>query len=199
MNTAELNAILYYADFLSIQEKGTPITDTCKYFFIHGIPVNIAHLAGVEPFYNADNQYFTQSLTEYNLIKNKCGEDGINSFISGICNLSACGMVDGDRMLKVAYRWSPRKRREEAIDKYRKWKDSITYEHITQDEEGRAIITKCGRNTAHHEKACGLRVGCSVDPSSRITAEELLITDLDNEEKELYKKAQEWAAFASSI
>lgn len=193
MNTAELNAILYYADFLSIQYTGTPVTDTCKYFFMRGTPINISYLAGVEPFYNAENQYFKQSLTEYNLIKNKCGDDIVEGFIDGICNLAACGMVDGERMLQVAYRWSPKKRREAAQNKFYEWKNNVFYEHITQDEHGKSIVTKCSRNIAHYEKSQGLRVGCSIDPSSRITAEELLVSDFSKEEKDLYEQAQKWA------
>lgn len=192
MNTAELNSILYYADFLSIQYTGTPVTDTCKYFFVHGAPINISYLAGVEPFYNAENQYFIQSLTEYNQIKGKLGEDAASSFVDGVCNLAACGMVDGNRMLQVAYRWSPKKVRNAAYSRFEEWEKSLFYEHIEQDENGKSIIVRCGKNIAHQEKACGLRVGCSIDPESRITSEELMICDLDKDQKELYKKAQEW-------
>ena len=31
MNTIELNAILYYADYLSLRSISTPVTDNCKY------------------------------------------------------------------------------------------------------------------------------------------------------------------------
>ena len=37
MNDIELNAILYYADFLSLKDVSQPVTDNCKYFFVHGI------------------------------------------------------------------------------------------------------------------------------------------------------------------
>lgn len=47
MNQFELSAILFYADFLSMQETSTAVTDTCKYFYIYDIPVNICIIAGV--------------------------------------------------------------------------------------------------------------------------------------------------------
>jgi hypothetical protein len=40
MNNIELNAVLYYADFLSLKAINQPVTDNCKYFFIHGAPIN---------------------------------------------------------------------------------------------------------------------------------------------------------------
>ena len=43
MNQFEMSAVLYYADFLSLQYQNKPCTEQCKYFFIHGVPVNIAY------------------------------------------------------------------------------------------------------------------------------------------------------------
>ena len=43
MNTIELNAILYYADYLSLRSISTPVTDNCKYYFIHNTPINSAY------------------------------------------------------------------------------------------------------------------------------------------------------------
>ena len=34
INTLELSAILYYADFLSLRDISLPVTDSCKYFDI---------------------------------------------------------------------------------------------------------------------------------------------------------------------
>lgn len=66
MTMIELNAILYYADFLSMKETSTPVTDTCKYFFIHGNPMNSCYIAGTEPIYDPENQYFKQSKKNLN-------------------------------------------------------------------------------------------------------------------------------------
>jgi hypothetical protein len=45
MNDIELNAILYYADFLSLKAINQPVTDNCKYFFVYGVPINSAFIA----------------------------------------------------------------------------------------------------------------------------------------------------------
>lgn len=55
MTHLELNAILYYADFLSLKECGHPVTDNCKYFFIHGYPINSAFIVDLEPEYDPEN------------------------------------------------------------------------------------------------------------------------------------------------
>ena len=39
MNEIELNAILYYADLLSLKDISIPVTDNCKWFFIHNNPI----------------------------------------------------------------------------------------------------------------------------------------------------------------
>lgn len=58
MNNIERNAILYYADFLSLKAVSHPVTDTCKYFFIHGAPINAAFILDLEPLYDEENPYF---------------------------------------------------------------------------------------------------------------------------------------------
>jgi hypothetical protein len=55
MTDIELNAILYYADFLSLKHTNHPVTDNCKYFFIHGCPINSAYIIDLEPEYDPDN------------------------------------------------------------------------------------------------------------------------------------------------
>lgn len=57
MTNVELNAILYYADFLSMKHENHPVTDNCKYFFIHGAPINSAYILDLEPEYDPDNKY----------------------------------------------------------------------------------------------------------------------------------------------
>lgn len=50
MNTIELNAILYYADYLSLRTISKPVTDNCKYYFIHNTPINSAYIVDLIPF-----------------------------------------------------------------------------------------------------------------------------------------------------
>ena len=45
-------------------------------------------------------------MTEYNIIKDKYGEDGIESFIDDICSIRACGCVDATRMLNCIHQYS---------------------------------------------------------------------------------------------
>lgn len=40
----ELNAILYYADYLKLKQESKTVTDNCKYYFIYGSPINSAYL-----------------------------------------------------------------------------------------------------------------------------------------------------------
>ena len=35
MNDMSISAILFYADYMSLKERSIPVTDNCKYFFIH--------------------------------------------------------------------------------------------------------------------------------------------------------------------
>lgn len=58
LNNIELNIILYYADYLSLKELSIPVTDNCKYYYIHGYPMNSAYIVGLEPFYDSENPYY---------------------------------------------------------------------------------------------------------------------------------------------
>ena len=58
MNDIELNAVLYYADYLSLKAINEPVTDNCKYFFIHGAPINSLFILNLEPVYDKNNEYF---------------------------------------------------------------------------------------------------------------------------------------------
>lgn len=94
MNNIELNAILFYADYMSLREICQPVTDNCKYFYIHGCPINAAFILNLEPEYDETNPYFLQAYAEYNTIRDKYGDEGIESFIDDICAIRACGSVD---------------------------------------------------------------------------------------------------------
>lgn len=151
----KLNAILYYADFLSMKDTGLPVTDTCKYFFIHGTPINACYIADVEPIYDPDNQYFKQSREEYERLENKFGDQATLSFIEGICNLNACGAVDGERMLRFIHQYNGKKEFDNALAKYNKWKKDLIFQHIIKDEDGREKWAECSKPIAHTEKIEG--------------------------------------------
>ena len=84
MNDIELNAILFYADFLSLKAISQPVTDNCKYFFIYGCPINSTYILNMEPIYDNDNPYLIQAYNEYSLIKQQYSEDAVMSFIDDI-------------------------------------------------------------------------------------------------------------------
>ena len=71
MTHAELNAILYYADFLSLKQESIPVTDNCKYFFINNCPINSAYIVDLEPEYSDENPYLIQAYQEYQTLEDK--------------------------------------------------------------------------------------------------------------------------------
>lgn len=151
MNNIELNAILYYADFLSMKAISQPVSDNCKYFFIHGVPINSSYIAGVKPKFDSNNEYYKRALKDYISIRDKFDEESVLSFIDDIASLRACGMVDGIRMLKCIHQYSDRFEKNKAFSTYRKWKKSKIYTHIIKDENGDPIEQECSKYVAHHE------------------------------------------------
>lgn len=155
MNQVELNAILFYADFLSLKDISQPITDNCKYFYIYGLPVNSAFIVNVEPEYDKENQYFKQAKAEYEIIRDKFGEGGIQTFIDDICCIKACGTVNAEDMLKCIHRFSNKKERNQAFNIYNTWKNNKKYTHITINENGDPKETPCSKYVYHAEKMLG--------------------------------------------
>ena len=49
MNEAELSAILYYSDLLSMKSVSHPITNNCKYFFVYKTPMHISFIINQLP------------------------------------------------------------------------------------------------------------------------------------------------------
>lgn len=143
MNKIELNAILFYADFLSLSKESKPITDTCKYFFIHNTPIHVKYVAGTSPIYDENSPYFKQAQLEYELIKDKFDEDGVESYINNIAAIGASGCVDGIRMLKCIHQYSDRQERKKAFNTYYDWKNNQKYTHIIKDEDGNPIEVEC--------------------------------------------------------
>ncbi len=152
MNNIELNYILYYADFLSLKCTDTPVTDNCKYFFIHGAPKNAAYIVGCEPVYDKNNPYFIQSVQEYELLKESDGEAGAQSFIDDISMLRACGAVDAYKMLQCIHQYSPKRERKQAFKHYENWLNNQTYTHTILDERGDEYQRECTRYVYHAEK-----------------------------------------------
>lgn len=149
MNQSELSTILYYADFLSLKHTCTTVTDTCKYFFVFGIPMNIAYIVDQSPIYDENNSYFKQAESEYLMLKNKFGDEGVNSFIGNICNLSASGSVNAISMLKYIHRYSDKNQRDLAFKKYKEFKRGYKYTIPTIDEDGNEIEIECTKYVAH--------------------------------------------------
>ena len=152
MNLIEQNAILYYADFLRLREESRTVTDNCKYYFIYKTPVNSAYLVDEEPFYDVQNKYYVQAYNEYELVKNKFGEDGVDNFVSNICNLQAAGCVNAEQMLKCIHQFSTKQERNKAVQSYKDWVKSLEYQHIMHNEEGDNIIEPCTKYVAHAER-----------------------------------------------
>lgn len=152
LNLIEQNAILYYADFLSLQKESIPVTDNCKYYYIHGTPINSAYIVDRKPFYNKENVYYKQSVEEYAKIRDKFGEDGVISFVDNLCNLSALGCINANQILKCIHQYSDKVTRNNAFNKLNKWKNNQVYTHLTKDEDGNLHRVKCSRYVARVEQ-----------------------------------------------
>ena len=153
MTHAELNAILYYADFLSLKQESIPVTDNCKYFFINDCPVNSAYIVDLEPEYDDENPYLIQAYQEYQTLEDKFEKEGALSFIDEICSLKARGAVDAEQMLKCIHQYSTKHERREAFSTYKQWKKEQFYTHTTFDENGNPRQTPCTRYVKHAEKS----------------------------------------------
>ena len=151
MTHAELNAILHYADFLSLKQESKPVTDNCKYFFIQGTPINSAYIVDMEPEYDKDNPYLIQAYQEYQQLEEKFEKEGALSFIDDICSLKACGSVNAEQMLKCIHQYSTKHERKQAFSAYRQWRKDQFYTHTTFDENGNPQQTPCTRYVKHAE------------------------------------------------
>lgn len=158
MNNAEISAILYYADYLSLKATSKPVTDNCKYYFIHDTPLNASFIVDLSPFYSTDNVFYKQSVEEYNQLKNKFGESGVVSFIENIAELKFCGTVNAKQMLKCIHRYSTSIDRKNAFSRYYKWHDKQKYIQFVLDEDGIEKEQECSRYVAHFERSRGKRI-----------------------------------------
>ena len=154
MNDISISAILFYADYISLKEQSIPVTDTCKYFFVHKQPINCAFIAGYEPFYDEDNPYFQQAVKDLKQLEEYSNEDDTMSFVNDIGMLQAGGMCDGERLLKYIHQYSDRKERKTAMKKYNDYMCSLKYNKTITDENGNPRQIECTKYYAHAER-CG--------------------------------------------
>lgn len=149
MNEFETSAVLFYADYLSLKEESTPITDTCKYFYIHGVPINIQYICNQTPNFNPENKYFLQALQTYRLITEKYDEEALVSFIDDLCNVGVKGSVSAIDMLKYMHHYSDKHTRKAAFKKYYQYENNKNYtiEIVTEDGEKERI--ECTKYVAH--------------------------------------------------
>lgn len=153
----EQNAILYYADFLSLECCHQPVTDNCKYYFIQGTPINSAYIVGLEPEYDPENKYVIQAYNEYQLIKDKFGDEGIKSFIGDICMIRARGCVGPIQMLGQIHLHSTKPERAFAFQQYYKSLKKRRYIHTTLNENGEPRRHRCTKYVYHAERMLAKR------------------------------------------
>lgn len=146
------NTILYYADYLSLRENNIPVTDNCKYYFIHNIPTNSAYIVDKQPFYDEQNQYIIQATNECRDIIEYSGEEGVNSFLERICNLSALGCIDAVQMLQCINYYRDRKERKQALKTYNNWNNNKKYYHTVRDDDGELHREQCSEYVARAEQ-----------------------------------------------
>lgn len=153
LTNIELNAILYYADYLSLQHDSIPVTDTPKYYFIYRCPINVAYLVDAEPVYDSTNRWVKQAKSEYLAIRDKFDEDGVTSFIEDICNIAACGVVGWERMLQYVHQFSSKKERTAAYEKCEQHLKNIKYKHEVKDDDGNPQTQTCSKYVYHFERS----------------------------------------------
>lgn len=153
MNTIELNAILYYADYLSLQKVGYPVTDNCKYFFIHNTPVNSAYIVNLQPIFDTNNQFFIDATQQYIILRDKFGDEGVMSFLENISQLKYRGVVDAKQMLKYIHRHSSKLERQQAYTSYYNWLNNQKYIHTVRNDEGELEQQPCSRYVKHFERS----------------------------------------------
>ena len=153
MNEIELNAILQYADLLSLKDISIPVTDNCKWFFIHNKPINSAYILNLEPIYDTNNKYFLQAIDEYYKLKDKFLEDGVKNIVGHICNLDVLGCINAEQMLKCIHQYSSRRDRAQCFSKYYNWKNNQMYTHKTINDNGDVVEENCSKYVAHFERS----------------------------------------------
>lgn len=127
------------------------MTDTCKYFFVYNSPVNISYIAGAKPCFDPESKYIEKATEEYNMLRDKFGDDGVLSFIDNIATIGVSGMVDGERMLRCAHQYDEKHERKAALNAYREWQKDQTYLLNINDDDGNPHRQKCTKYIYHDE------------------------------------------------
>lgn len=167
MNDFKMSAILYYADFLSLQHANKPVTQTCKYFYIHGVPMNIAYIVDQQPIYDVEDPWLQKSIKEYSMLKDKFGEDGVLSFINNICNLGVAGSVNATQMMKYIHRYDDKDERNKAFKAYKTNYRNQKYTHLIHNDDGDIVEQECTKYIAHAEQALQSSLRSELLKSSR--------------------------------
>lgn len=66
----------------------------------------------MKPVYDENNRFFQQAKIEYEVIRDKFGDDGVESFIDDICSIKASGSVNAEQMLKNIHHFSTKNERK---------------------------------------------------------------------------------------
>ena len=151
MNEAELSAILYYADLLSMKSTSHPITNNCKYFFVHKTPMHISFIVHQLPQCDKEDQYFSQSLNEYRMLTDKYGNDGAMSFINNLCNLGVAGSVNGLQMLKYIHRYTDKYNKYKAFKEYGQYIKDQKYTFQSRNDDGELETRPCTKYIANDQ------------------------------------------------
>ena len=151
MNEAELSAILYYADLLSMKSTSHPITNNCKYFFVHKTPIHISFIVNQLPQFDKEDQYFQQSLNEYRMLTDKYGNDGAMSFINNLCNLGVAGSVNGLQMLKYIHRYTDKYNKYKAFKEYGQYIKNQKYTFQSRNDDGELETRPCTKYIANDQ------------------------------------------------
>lgn len=141
--------VLFYADYLSLRETYTPVTDNCKYYYIMGMPINCTKIVNSEPVYDVQNKYYVQAYQELTQIRNKVGLQALATFIRDLCNVFALGCINGEQMLKCILCYDSSKLRKKAINKYKQHMKDIQYTHIIKNDDGENISEPCSKYVYH--------------------------------------------------
>lgn len=141
--------VLFYADYLSLRETYTPVTDNCKYYYIMGMPINCTKMVNSEPVYDVQNKYYIQAYQELTQIRNKVGLQALATFIRDLCNVFALGCINGEQMLKCILCYDSSKLRKKAINKYKQHMKDIQYDHIIKNDDGENISEPCSKYVYH--------------------------------------------------
>lgn len=144
----EQSEILYYADYLSLKETFTPVTDNCKYYIVFEKPLNSAFICDLSPFYASDDKFYLQAKKELSELKKQVGQEGVDSFLKNLCNIYSSGVINGLQMLNCILYYEDKKVKKLARKTYQEHLDNIKYT-ITYEEDGEERTVECTKYIAH--------------------------------------------------